>query len=207
MEFCEKRNKLRFIQFVALIDFYRFYATVYLLNLKDIKQKYRTDFISYPFLKEEFGSCDHELLTDKLSSELALISTKLNDYPREKELIDLLVSQIYHVNGSIRGNLAITEEDVLFLHSKYIFYKEEVKDLVNGFLLPTGNEIGCLLHLARCSGKHVVRNMHKTERAGLLIDSKLYDFMNVFSNLMFVLALYINKCENYTEKKFVSKSY
>jgi len=28
MEFCEKRNKLRFIQFIVLIDFYKFYATV-----------------------------------------------------------------------------------------------------------------------------------------------------------------------------------
>lgn len=177
------------------------------MTLKDVKEKYKTDFISYPFLKEEFGSCDHELLTDRLSSELALISTKLKSYPRERDLIDYLVSQVYHINGSIRGKVAITEDDVLFLHNKYLFYKDEVKDIVNGFLLPTGCEVSCLLHLARCSGKQVVRNMHKTERNGLLIDSKLYDFMNIFSNLMFTLSIYINKCENYTEKKFISKSY
>lgn len=175
--------------------------------MKDLKEKCGIDFVSYPFLKEQYGSCDHELLTDRLASELALISNKLQLYPREKELIDWLVIQIYHVNGSIRGNIAITEEDIVFIHKKYVFYKEQTKDIISGFLLPTGCEIACLLHLARCSGKQIVRNMHKTEQSGLSVDIKLYDFMNVFSNLMFVLAVYINKCEEYIEKEFISKSY
>lgn len=175
--------------------------------MKDITKDYKLDFISYPFLSEETGSCDHELLTDTLSSQLALISTKLKSFPKEQALINDLVHKVYHVNGSIRGKVAISEEDLKALHTQYLYYKNEVNDIINGFLLPTGSEISCHLHLARCKGKEIVRNMHKTERNGFVVNKILYDYMNLFSNLMFVLAVYINKCTDYKEIEFISKSY
>lgn len=167
----------------------------------------KTRYLSYPYLSEESNCCTHEVLTDRLSSELGLIASKMEKYPREKEIILTICEKVYHVNGSIRGKMGISEEDLNELNDFYSYYEREVQDEIKKFVLPTGSELVCYIHLARCSGKQVVRNMHSVQREGKHVDKLLFNYMNLVSNFMFILGVYLNKQENYKEIEFISKSY
>lgn len=166
----------------------------------------KTNLISYPFLDEDGLICDHELLTDHLSSTIALACSKLNS-GREKEFLLKICQDIYHINGSIRGKIAIIDSDLDFLYDEFIFYKNATRNNIKGFLLPSGSEISCILHMARCEAKTVVRNMHKIKLNGADVPKLLFDYVNLTSNALFVLAVYINKTQGIDETPFISKSY
>lgn len=63
----------------------------------------------------------------------------------------------YHVNGSVRGKLAVTEEDLSWLSERYDFYVRHVKEEIQSFVLPQGTEAAAALHLCRSEAKnHIV---------------------------------------------------
>jgi len=168
----------------------------------------KADLTSYPYLAEEGPLCDHELLTDGLSSLLAVTSTTASAVcPDIVPLLNSMVLNVYHMNGSIRGKNAITETEVEDIYLKYMEYKAKIAGAVTGFVLPGGSLLSSWLHVARCDAKKVVRNMHKIKRAGFEVGETLFDYMNIASNLLFVLAVYTNKVQGITETEFVSKSY
>lgn len=53
----------------------------------------------------------------------------------------------YHVNGSVRGKLAVTEEDLSWLSERYDFYVRHVKEEIQSFVLPQGTEASYLLYI------------------------------------------------------------
>ena len=162
------------------------------------------DLISYPFLNEEFGSVDHEVMTDYLSSVLGRILSM--DTPLYDETYWLMEMSL-HLNGSIRGKLAIMQEDIdkgLFIMEKY---KNLNKGRIDGFVLPTGCRLACEYHMARGEAKKVCRNLYLMKNKGIEFDYILIDFVNLMTNLLFVMALEINRLNNIKEIPFVSKSY
>lgn len=168
------------------------------MNTKNI------DLIAYPFLSEESSLVNHEILTDKLSSLLGYILS-LNT-PLEKETW-WLMDKILHLNASIRGKLAITEEDLKEGLTIYNSLKEKNASRISGFVYPTGHTIACEYHKARCEAKIVTRNLYLLRHQEVEVPEICIDFANLTANILFVFSLEINRLNNIEEKPFQSKSY
>lgn len=162
------------------------------------------DLIAYPFLNEKGRLVDHEVLTDTLSSTLGMIcslSTPL------KEETWWLMEMVLHLNGSIRGRLAVSEEDLNkgldMLHT----LKEKNRERLNRFVYPTGHEVSSWYHIARCQAKQVVRNLYLLEQDGLDVPQLVIDFANLIANLLFAFSVEVNAVFEVDEVEFISKSY
>ena len=66
---------------------------------------------AYSFLKETSRQCDYEVASDELAS---LIAQAVHSVKHQPELLKLC-ELVYHANGSIRGRLAIRDEDFEWL--------------------------------------------------------------------------------------------
>lgn len=167
-----------------------------------MKQDY--DLISYPFLNEDSKVVDHELLTDKLSATLGHILSQ--NTPLEKETWWLL-ERVLHLNGSLRGKMAISDTDIKEGLLMYHVLKDRNKGRVITFVYPTGSSVTTLYHNARCEAKLVTRNLYLIENSGVVVPQILIDFSNLTANLLFAFAIETNRLENIDEIEFISKSY
>ncbi|WP_108652453.1 ATP:cob(I)alamin adenosyltransferase [Dongshaea marina] len=167
--------------------------------------------LCYPFMKEQGGICDFEMLTDELCSGLGMVLARLSELPGDAGEIrgdlDKLQLLIYHLNGSVRGRCGIFEEDLEWLHQRYAYYQELTRDCVGGFVLPRGETLGCTLHLCRCQGKKVVRQLHRLLHDEVQVAPILLRFSHLVTNFLFVLTLRVNMLQGFKEVPFISISY
>ncbi len=183
-----------------------------------LKPKSTVDEICYPFIYEDSLLCDYEILTDELTRMVGWAIDELQklrtQYPSEVTLEklegELLWIQLlcYHLNGSIRGKLAITEEDYSQLLSSYRGLKEVVKDRISGFVLPRGTSPVGILNRCSSQSKKSIRLMVKIHNTGVKeVPDVLPKFANVLCNYFFTATVLINKVTGLEEIPFVSKSY
>ena len=158
----------------------------------------------YPFLYEESKKVEFEILTDKLSSQLGFAASLAKGNFKNELLY--VCELVYHLNGSIRGKQAITENHVSFLVARYSFYEDETKDGLR-FVVPAGSSLASSLHIARSIGKEVVRKMYLVSKEDAKVEQVLFDFANMVSNYCFMAAIYANKINGINEIEFNSKSY
>lgn len=166
-------------------------------------------FSCYPFMREKSSLVDYEIRTDSLTTRIgAVLPTILHDEKGQVVLQDLQVIHplAYHVNGSVRGKLAITEDDLIWLSARYDFYVSQVKDTIQQFLLPQGVESAARLHICRSEAKKSYRALHKVSEERD-IPEILFDFLGLLANVFFVMAVYLNKQHAHSETPFISKSY
>lgn len=144
--------------------------------------------------------CDYEIETDLLASQIGEAIHVIRHIHKEDLL--LLCEQVYHANGSIRGHLAITPQDL----EKLKTIEEHYAIPCRQFVLPQGSIGACKLHVLRSQTKKVIRHMHRiqNERNAPGI---LWDYFNRLSNLFFMMALYENQAEAIEEIPFLSRSY
>ena len=162
--------------------------------------------LAYPFLYEASRLVDYEILTDKLASTIAHAASFADDFPAfKKELIDV-TAMTYHLNGSIRGKLGVTEADLSFLMQQYALYEQKTHALKK-FVLPQGTPLATNLHIARSMAKEVVRMMHIIKQDDTFVDPLLFDIANALSDYLFVVSLYANKLAGVKEIPFESRSY
>lgn len=123
------------------------------------------DELCYPFIYETSSLCDFEVVTDELCGHigavLSLMPTEMSDIAPD---LDRLQPLAFHVNGSIRGRLAIKEDDLRWLNERLVHYRAEVADRINGFVLPRGGVPVPQLHLARSAAKKAIRAMVRVEQ-------------------------------------------
>ncbi|RHW38751.1 hypothetical protein D1B33_06620 [Lysinibacillus yapensis] len=163
----------------------------------------------YPFMREKSCLVDYEIRTDSLTTRIgAVLPILREDVPCKVVLDDLQMIQpmAYHVNGSVRGKLAITQEDLEWLSSRYDFYVNEVRDVIQQFLLPQGSTAGSLLHICRSEAKKSYRALHKVSEERE-VPEILFDYLGLLANVFFVMAVYVNKIHGVIEIPFISKSY
>lgn len=104
--------------------------------------------ICYPFIYEDSPVCDFEITADELCSRIGLVlSMELDDFSRD--ILTRMQPNVYHVNGSIRGKLAITEAEVDELKADYDAVKARIDGGFKGFVLPGGHPTSSQLHLCR----------------------------------------------------------
>jgi len=159
-------------------------------------------------MNEDGLLCDYEILTDGLSSHLglALSRARIGAYP-DSILEDLrwLIEMVLHLNGSVRGNLAIDQSDLTKINKKYDYYNKKVE--YNSFTLPGGDVLAAQLDICRYKSKEVVRLLNKLKKEDINIDEKILSFANILANLLYLISLYINDFMGIKQEKFKSKSY
>nr|WP_285897078.1 ATP:cob(I)alamin adenosyltransferase [Vibrio sp. SCSIO 43169] len=163
--------------------------------------------ICYPFIYENSPVCDFEIAADELCTRIGLVLTMdLDDYSRD--VLQRVQPYVYHLNGSVRGKLAIFEDNLQELYHDYNTLREKLDGGFKGFVLPGGHPISAELHLCRTQAKKVVRALVAIEHAGKKSpDPILFRYANLLANVMYTLASYTNRMQQVVETEFVSKSY
>ena len=173
-----------------------------------LKPTGKLDELCYPFIFETSSLCDFEVVTDELCGHIgAVLSLLPADMPDIAQDLDLLQPLAFHVNGSIRGRLAVDEADIAWLQSRQDHYREEVAERIRGFVLPRGDVPVPQLHLARSAAKKAIRAMVRVDQEGKEVPPELPRLCNLMCNFFFTLTLVINQRRGQTETPFISKSY
>ncbi|UJF18737.1 cobalamin adenosyltransferase [Vibrio sp. SS-MA-C1-2] len=164
------------------------------------------DELSYPFIFEDSSLCDFEILTDELCTVTGLALTQIEDNEIRSSL-DALQPKIFHLNGSIRGKVGITEQDITALIAEYHYFKDKVEDSGKRFVLPRGRGAVVQLHYCRSLSKKVVRALVKVDAEGKNVPETLPRFANVLVNYYFALTRLLNQYEGIEEPEYVSINY
>ena len=166
------------------------------------------DEICYPFIYEPSWLCDYEVATDELcgliGAVLSLLPPEMADIAAD---LDRLQPLAFHLNGSLRGRLAVNDADVDWLRQRLDHYRAEVCDGHAGFILPRGEMPVPYLYQGTSAAKRAVRLMVRVEQEGREIPDVLPRLCNLMGNFFFVLARVINRRRGEAEIPFVSKSY
>ena len=166
------------------------------------------DEVCYPFICETSYLCDFEVTTDELC---ALMGGALAATPPELADVaaDLARMQpvAFHINGSIRGKLAVEESDLDWLKQRLHHYAEQAGERMQAFVLPRGAAPVPQLHQCRSAAKKAVRCMVRVEQEGRAVPDILPRMCNVLCNLFFAMTLAINQRRGVQEVPFESKSY
>ncbi|EPM6962655.1 ATP:cob(I)alamin adenosyltransferase [Vibrio alginolyticus] len=163
--------------------------------------------ICYPFIYEDSPVCDFEITADELCSRIGLVlAMELDEFSRD--ILTRIHPNVYHLNGSVRGKLAITETEVEELKADYALLKQRIDGGFKGFVLPGGHPAASQLHLCRCQAKKTVRALVAVEHTGKKQPAPiLFRYANLLANVLYSLASYINHTHQVKETEFVSRSY
>lgn len=165
------------------------------------------DEFCYPFIYEENLVCDFEITADELCSRIGLVlSMDLDEFSRD--ILVRLQPNIYHLNGSVRGKLAINCTELDELKNDYFRLRNKLEGGFQGFVLPGGHPIASQLHLCRCQAKKIVRSLVAIEHEGKKSPAPiLFKYTNLVANTLYALASYTNRQTQSEEVEFVSRSY
>lgn len=186
--------------------------------MKKLHPKSNIDELCYPFIYEDSLLCDYEIITDDLTRMVGWAIHELSilrlEYPKSDELLNLetelnwLLPLCYHLNGSLRGKLAIEEEDHQQLLKNYRKIKLTTQKSISGFVLPGGSSPVGILNKCSSMSKKVIRLMvriHNEEHKE--VPDILPKFSNLLCNYFFVATILINQVTGFKEVPFTSKSY
>jgi cob(I)alamin adenosyltransferase len=182
-------------------------------------------YLAYTFLYDDTADlrCDFEILSDEISSMIGLLRSLIDntvkgagvledagipDDTRElREDLAKINELMYHINPSIRAGTAVTEEELAWLYERTAKIQEEVKDCSYRFVVPQGCTPAAYSHVIRSKCKSLVRLLSRHKQQGHPVDDIVFDFINLYSNYFFVLALKLNKAHGVEELEFISRAY
>lgn len=166
------------------------------------------DEVCYPFIHETSYLCDFEVTTDELCALIggALATTPV-DYADLQADLDQLQPLAFHINGSIRGKLAVEESDLDWLKERLHYYRAEAGERRDAFVLPRGTAPVPQLHQCRSAAKKAVRCMVRVEQEGRAVPAILPRACNLLCNLFFAMTLTVNQRRGMVEVPFESRSY
>lgn len=164
-------------------------------------------YICYTFMREKSCKVDYEVLSDALTVSVGMVLPYLTDTEGDVEPDLRKIQELcYHANGSVRGMLAITEEDIAWLSERYDYYCAEVGEQMKQFIIPQGTIATMMLHQVRNEAKLVYRALHYVNKEAP-VDELIFKFTGLLSNVAATMALYVNKVNGVAEIPFHTKSY
>ena len=86
----------------------------------------KLDELCYPFIHDQGYLCDFEVITDEICNQIGMCLALLDGDHADLAADLAHLNLWWHVNGSVRGKLAIAEEDMDWLHHRYDHYREEI---------------------------------------------------------------------------------
>jgi cob(I)alamin adenosyltransferase len=168
-------------------------------------------YVAYTFLYDPSADlrCDFEILSDEIASMIGLVRALIDDRVVQDggELREdlLKISELmYHINPSLRTKIAVTGEELAWLHEKAVRLQV---DPSSRFVVPQGCVPAAYSHVIRSKCKALVRLLSRHAQQGHPVDDILFDFINLFSNYFFALALRLNHVYGVTEVPFTSRVY
>ena len=166
------------------------------------------DEVCYPFIHETSYLCDFEVITDELCAQigavLAYLGEEFSDLRTDLEQLQPLA---FHLNGSVRGRLAVEESDLNWLNQRLRHYREQLDERQQRFVLPRGEVPVPQLNQARSNAKKAIRALVRVDQEGKAVPAILPRLCNLMCNFFFVLTLVVNQRRGFVETAFVSKSY
>jgi len=168
-----------------------------------------TDENCYPFLHEASALCDFEVATDSLCGHIGAAVSLLAEPGMDDIRADLALVQplAFHANGSLRGRLAVGEQDIAWLKQRLAWWRAQPGGRVAHFVLPRGGMPVPFLHLGRSACKQAVRALVRVRAEGRVVPEQVPRLLEVLCNLLFTLALVINHRRGLDEVPFHSLSY
>ena len=159
---------------------------------------------AYSFLKETSRQCDYEVASDELASLIAQAAHSVKHQPELLKLCEL----VYHANGSIRGRLAIRNQDLGVARSAVCPSRRRKTDPSRVLRAAGWLRGACVPHVRPASRrKAVLRIAYAIDPEEKPVSTILLDFWNLLSNVFFQMALKENRLEGVSEIPFVSRSY
>ena len=174
-----------------------------------LKKSKNIDELCYPFIYEHSFLCDYEIHTDAMCRQIGgLIAAMPPDCEDLRAELEHIQPMVYHLNGSIRGKCAVSEQDLGWLLNSYRAHKANTKDCLSGFVLPRGDPPVAQLNAASSDAKKAIRLMVRLhQEEGREIPDVLHRFCNLLCNYFFILTILINKRRGLNEIPFDSESY
>lgn len=167
------------------------------------------DEVCYPFMYEKSLKCDFEILTDELCRQIGgILAAMPAEFLELVAELETLQPMIYHLNGSIRGKCALTDEHLTWLRECYVAHRDASAECIAGFVLPRGSVPVAQLNSASSAAKKAIRLMVRLhDEEGIEIPDVLHHFCNVLCNYLFTLTIVINNARGEKEIPFISESY
>lgn len=173
-----------------------------------MKSSKNWDEVCYPFIHETASLCDFEVVTDEWCTLIGMaFSATPADLADIAEDLAHIQPLAFHVNGSIRGKLAIEEADVQWVLQRMQHYRQALGEREYVFVLPRGTAPVPQLHQARSAAKKAIRAMVRVAQEGREVPEVLPRICNALCNLFFLMTLTVNMRRGLEEVPFVSKSY
>lgn len=129
---------------------------------------------------------------DELNAAIGLLATE--DIPQK---IHTLLIDIQHTLFDLGGELSIPGHNMVF--EKHVTYLEQHLDELNDqlqplkeFILPGGSKVAATCHLARSICRRAERRLFSLARSSE-VSSPASQYLNRLSDLLFVIARYLNK--------------
>ncbi|RLB05622.1 MAG: cob(I)yrinic acid a,c-diamide adenosyltransferase [Deltaproteobacteria bacterium] len=127
-----------------------------------------------------------------------------------KELIDKLQNQLFILGGDLATPpIGKWAEKVKRIDESYIEFIERYIDKIENelsplkeFILPGGSELASRVHIARVVCRRAERDAVRALRERR-VNPMTVQYLNRLSDLLFVLARYINQQGNITERVFI----
>ena len=165
-------------------------------------------FICYTYMREKSMKVDYEVLNDALTVSIGMVLPYLQLETEQGVKADLRRMQeiTYHANGSVRGMMAVTAEDVDWLSERYDHYCALVGEHMKQFIIPQGCIAAMHLHQVRNDAKLVYRTLHHVNKEEK-VDELIFKYIGLLSNVASVMALYVNELNGVEEIPFHTKSY
>lgn len=165
--------------------------------------------VCYPFMYEKSLKCDFEILTDELCRQVGgILAAMPEEFPEVVAELEALQPLIYHLNGSIRGKCALTDQHLAWLRGCYVAHRDASAECIAGFVLPRGASPVPQLNSASSAAKRAIRLMVRMyDEENIEIPDVLHRFCNVLCNYLFTLTVVINKARGEKEIPFISESY
>lgn len=142
---------------------------------------------------------------DELNSVLGVALSELKEKKLKQELIEIQ-NDLFEIGGV----LANPSSKVQKLDSRVQNFEKTIdrfeKDLppLSNFILPGGGRTGSLLHLARTVSRRAERRIVALNEKDL-VQNEIIIYMNRLSDLLFMLARYINSIEKKKEIPWKSR--
>lgn len=134
--------------------------------------------------------------TDELTSFLGLLISRLKEKPSQK-LLTLIQKDLYGIMGVLAGSQNhLNLESRIKQFEKHIDTMESKLPKLYRFILPQGNEVTALFHIARAVCRRAERDVVEFSSQPITENRQLrtiIKYLNRLSDLFFVLARWYNK--------------
>jgi cob(I)alamin adenosyltransferase len=136
---------------------------------------------------------------DELSSYIGLCRSVIKKDKKIDNILHNIQNDLYKVTGNLAGaELEFSETKVKEIEGNIDYYEKDLPE-IKIFIIPSGHKDATHLHVARTICRRAERKISQiNENEGLYSIELMY--INRVSDLLFVLARYINKKNKFKEE-------